>query len=49
MEEKFLIPLSSGHRKNVQVSGGETVDESVTILHKNSGNPQSFEGQIINQ
>ena len=31
MEGKFLIPLSSEHRKNVQVVGGETVEISLEL------------------
>jgi hypothetical protein len=31
MGGKFLIPLSSEHRKHVQVSGGETVDINISV------------------
>lgn len=31
MEGKFLIPLSSEHRKNVEVAGGETVEVNLDL------------------
>src|SRR5690606_15560346 len=31
MEGKFLIPLSSEHRKNIQVVGGETVEINLEL------------------